>query len=101
MDDIREKISHASVALLFGSVLHKSKPNDVDVVFVTTKDATKLYKEVDKLNLLYPVKVHPVVQTREDLINNIRKKDRVIMKALAGILVFGDEDYFDILAEVQ
>lgn len=94
-------IKSAAIALLFGSVLNKDKPNDIDVVFVTPKNATNLYKEIDKLNITSLTKIHPIIQTEQDLINNIRKKDPVIMKALGGILVFGDEDYFDVLAEVQ
>jgi len=94
------EIKSAKIAILFGSVLHKSKPNDIDIVFVTPKNATNLYKEVDKINIIALTKIHPIVQTKQDLINNIRKKDPVIMKSLGGILVFGDEEYFDVLAEV-
>ena len=95
------KIKSASIALLFGSVLDKDKPNDIDVVFVTPKNATDLYKEVDKLNITSLTKIHPIVQTKQDLLSNIRKKDPVIIKALSGILVFGDEEYFEVLAEVM
>jgi predicted AAA+ superfamily ATPase len=100
LDTICRKINQASIALLFGSILHKEKPNDVDAVFVTPKNTTKFYQEVDKANAISQIKLHPIVQTKEDLINNIRKKDPVIMKSLGGILVFGDEEYFDVLAEV-
>ncbi len=100
INDINKRITQASIALLFGSILYKEKPHDVDVVFVISKKATAFYKEIDTLNALYPLKIHPVVQTRQDLLDNIRKGDRVILKSLGGIVVFGDEKFFDLLAEI-
>ena len=95
------EIKSASLAILFGSVLHKEKPNDIDVVFVAPqKKFSKLREEIRQVDVISTVKIHSIVQTKQDLINNIRKKDPVILKALQGMIVHGSEEYFDVLLEV-
>jgi len=95
------EIKSASCAILFGSIIHKEKPNDIDVVFVAQqKKFAKLREEIHKINVISKVKIHHIFQTKEDLISNIRKKDPAILKALQGVIVQGAEEYFDVLLEV-
>ena len=93
-----KKIAKADIIVLFGSVLIKhGDSRDVDVLLVTdNKKFNLLKKEVDAINLINQKKVHPLYQNKEDLKNNIIKGDKVIINALRGIVVFGE----DILLEI-
>ncbi len=92
IDEIR-KLKSADAALLFGSVLRKHKEaGDIDVVLITDdKRFPKLKKEVGEVNELNVKKMHPVYQTKEDFTNNIKRRDKVLLSALKGIIVFGGD----------
>jgi DNA-binding Lrp family transcriptional regulator len=89
-------------AILYGSVLSKKEPNDIDVMFIIEKkDFSKIKVLIEEVNLLNPKKIHPLYQTKEDLIANIKKKDKVILNAIKGIVINADDLFISILKEVQ
>ncbi len=92
IDEIK-KLKNADAAILFGSALRKhQEAKDIDVVLVTDKKRfSKLkgeIKEVDQLNVKI---IHPIFQTKKDFINNLRKNDKIILEAIKGIFVFGED----------
>jgi len=95
-----KKIKNADVVLLFGSVLGKPNPNDIDVLFVTSqKKFSKLQEEIKEINEMNIKKIHPMYQTYDDLIQNIKKKDRPLLNAIKGTIVLGEEKYLEIYNE--
>ena len=96
-----KKIKNVSGAILFGSVLKKHKDaNDIDVVLITDKNKfNKLKQEVEEINVISIKRLHPVYQTKEDFINNIKKRDRVMLNAVKGIVVFGEDLIIDALSK--
>lgn len=98
VEDIK-KIKSADAAILFGSVLKKQKEaKDIDVVLITDKTRFyKLKKEVEDINLINVKKLHPVYQTKEDFINNIKKEDKPLFSAIKGIVVFGEDIIINLL----
>ncbi len=94
------KLKSADIAVLFGSVLRKTEPRDIDVLLVTDKKRfSKLKKEVDGLNKINIKKIHAVYQTFPDLVENIKKKEPVVLNAIKGIAVFGEEKFLEALYE--
>jgi len=93
------KIRNASIIILFGSIFDKNgKANDIDALFVTNQENfSKLKKEAERINELSEKKLHPVYQTIDDLKNNIKKNDKVILNAIKGIIVFGYKDLMEVL----
>lgn len=95
-----EKIKNANVIVLFGSVLEKPNPNDIDVLLVTNqKQFPKLQQEIKELNEINIKKIHPMYQTYQDIIKNIKKRDKPILNAIKGIVVFGEEKFLEIYDE--
>lgn len=93
-----KKIKNAYSAVLFGSVLKKEKEaEDIDVLLITDKKRFPgLKKEIEEINLLNDKKLHPLCQTKEDLIKNIKKEDKPILNAIKGIVVFGEGILIDL-----
>ena len=92
-----KKIKHADIAILFGSVLRKTNANDIDVLLVTDQRRFKKLKgEINKINEINIKKIHPIYQTRTDLVKNIRKRDRVVLDAIKGIVAFGEEGFLGV-----
>ena len=95
-----KKIKNADLIILFGSILNKKEPNDIDALFTTEqKKFNKLKKEVKELNQINVKKIHPVYQSKSDLIENIKKRDKVVLGAIKGIIVFGKEMFLHIYDE--
>lgn len=88
-----KKIKNADAAILFGSVLRKQKDSkDIDVVLITNNmHFSKLKREIEEINLINIKKLHPIYQTKNDFIINIKKQDKVLLNAIKGIVVFGEE----------
>ncbi|MDO8550950.1 MAG: hypothetical protein Q7S39_12485 [Ignavibacteria bacterium] len=93
------KIRGADFAILFGSVLKKhEEAKDIDVLLITDKRRfPKLKKEVDEINLINTKKLHPLYQTRKDLKENIKKRDKPVLDAIKGIIVFGEDKIISLL----
>lgn len=93
-----KKIKSAEIILLFGSILKKEEANDIDVLFVISqKKFLELKKEINELNLINNKKIHPLFQSESDLRLNIQKEDKIILNALKGLLVIGDEKLIEII----
>lgn len=94
-----KKIKNADAAILFGSLLKKHKEaNDIDAVLITDKKRfQKLRKEVDEINLINVKKLHPLYQTKEDFMKNIKKGDKPLLSAVKGIVVFGEDEILSLL----
>lgn len=97
-DEVK-KLKSADAAMLFGSVLRKYKEaKDIDAVLVTDKKRfPKLKKEIEEIDGLNVKRLHPVYQTKEDFINNIKKSDKALLDAIKGIVVFGEDIIVDLL----
>ncbi len=94
-----KKLKNADIAILFGSVIKKEKgANDIDVLLVTNQSRfERLKKEVRELNKINEKNIHPVYQSSKDLQNSILKQDKVILDALKGIVVFGEEKLIELV----
>ncbi|MBI2139537.1 hypothetical protein HYU14_01325 [Candidatus Woesearchaeota archaeon] len=97
-DEMR-KIKSADAAILFGSVLNKHDlAKDIDILLITDKRRfQKLKQEVVEISRLNAKRLHPVYQTKEDFVNNIKKEDAVLINALKGIVLFGWDVVIDAL----
>ena len=74
-DDLKKLEEKALSCVLFGSVLKKGKEaKDIDVLLaIEKKDFDNVQKTLDEIRELKPKKIHDVMQTREDLVKNIKK----------------------------
>ena len=92
IEDIR-KIKSADAAIIFGSVLRKYKDaGDIDVMLlINPKNYHKIQKEIHEIDELNTKKIHPMYQTKEDLIKNLKKEDLPLLSAIKGIAAFGED----------
>lgn len=88
-----KKIKNADIILLFGSIIRKQKEaNDIDVLIITDqKRFESVKREIESINAMNPKKIHPVYQTRKDFLENIKKGDKIIIDAIKGVIVYGED----------
>lgn len=96
------KIKNAELIILFGSVLRKQDPNDIDVLLLTDQEHfSELKKEIAGLKTINIKQIHPVYQAWNDIIANIRKRDKPLLSAIKGIVVTGEEKWIEIYHELR
>ena len=95
-----KKIQSADMIILYGSVLIKSEPHDIDVLFLTEQSKfSSLKKEVDFMNKMNITKIHPLYQNFQDIIDNIKKRHPPLLNAIKGIVVHGEEKFIEVYNE--
>jgi DNA-binding Lrp family transcriptional regulator len=90
--------------IVFGSYTSlKKEPNDLDVLFILDKDKFKDYKRrLDDIKDTIPAKVHDILQTEEDLVNNILTKDKIVMNILKnGIVLWGQKIIIEVVKDAH
>ncbi len=94
-----KKIKNADAAILFGSVLKRQKEaEDIDLLLITDKKKfQRLRKEIEDINLINLKKLHPIYQSKQDLKKNIKEEDKVILNAIKGIVIFGEDKIMDLI----
>lgn len=94
----------ALCAIMFGSyILNKKKPHDIDVLFILEKEKYDLYREtLKKVQEITPIKIHDVVQTKEDVRNNLKQEDAIIKEAISrGIVLWGFNELIEVIRDAN
>jgi len=99
-NDLKPLENITNLCIIFGSyTTKKEKPNDIDVLFVIKKGDYKKYSEaLEKAKTILPLKLHDVIQTKEDLTKNIKKEEKLIIKAVyEGNVLWGHEFLIEVI----
>lgn len=99
LDDLKQLKAVTKACIVFGSyVTEKQKPNDLDALFIVEKNNFENYKKaLAKAQDITPVKIHDVVQTTQDMLQNLKKEDTIVTEALhRGVVLWG----FDTIVHV-
>lgn len=99
-EDLEKLKPTALSCVLFGSVLKKGREaRDIDVLIVLgKKDFKNVYKILEEIKEINPKKIHDIMQTKEDLAENIRKNDEVILDAITnGKVLWGSEVIVEVI----
>jgi predicted nucleotidyltransferase len=93
----------AKALVLFGSAIRSGTHNDIDLlIIVEKKDYDTLYKLVKAKNDILVKPIHPVWQTRSDMVKNILKRDAVVLEIIkTGIVLKGNYFITEVLASVS
>src|SRR3989344_9570230 len=93
-DELSQLFGLANIVILFGSIIkNEEKANDIDLLLVfDIKNNSKINQFIKEKNQLLIKKLHPIKQTKGDLIKNIIKRDKVVIDAIrSGIVLHGHE----------
>lgn len=102
-DELGPLFALTDIIILFGSIIrNEEKANDVDVLLVfNKKNNDKVNRFIREKNDVLIKKLHPIKQTKEDLIKNILRRDKVIINAVrTGIVLHGHEKIVEMVKSV-
>ena len=103
VDEFKELFDHVKIAVLFGSITkNEDQANDIDLLLVyDIKNSKKVNSIIKEKNEILIKRVHPIKQTMDDLKNNIKKKDKVILNAIKeGVVLYGFEELLGVIKNV-
>ncbi len=97
--ELRKLQDDAEAGILFGSILKKENPNDIDILLVLKQSQNQKTNEtLAEINKLTHKRIHAIKQTKTDLEKNIGKRDSVIANALKNcIVIFGYESIIRVI----
>ncbi|MBI4980727.1 nucleotidyltransferase domain-containing protein [Candidatus Woesearchaeota archaeon] len=101
--EFKELSTETEILILFGSILKsETKAHDVDLLIVLKPENNKnINKLLDKKNEVLIKKIHPLKQTPEDLIKNLKKPDKVVLRAMkTGIVLYGQDKLVEVVKDV-
>lgn len=93
-EDIEGMREYCRACILFGSILVKGEnARDIDVFVVTDKNKVKKVEDFClELSAKKGRAVQPLLSTKKDMLDNLRKKDDVVLGILRdGVLLWGEE----------
>lgn len=91
-EDLQQMKTVTRGCILSGShITAKKEPGDLDILFVVQRKNFEAYKRaLSKVQDIIPVKIQDIVQTTEDLSENLKKGDSIIVEALRnGVVLWG------------
>ncbi|MBD3203879.1 hypothetical protein GF327_06270 [Candidatus Woesearchaeota archaeon] len=92
------------IVLLYGSIIKNYKTaSDIDLMVVMEKsEYDEISKTINKKQKILPKKVHPILLTETDLINNIKDdKDSVIDIIKNAICLYGQNKYVELIKNAR
>ena len=90
--DFQELKKIFKAVIIIGSyITDKKNPDDIDIIFIFDKEKFKLFrKTLDKSIDIIPYRIHDILQTPEDIVNNLKKQDKIIITAIRnGVILWG------------
>lgn len=103
VEEFKELSELVQIIILFGSIVRNEKnANDVDVLLVYDKKVNDWVNTIIKeKNEMLLKKIHPIKQTKEDLIRNIQQRDKVILSAIkGGVILHGFGELLGVIKDV-
>ena len=102
-DEFKGLFKEGRIIILFGSVLRNYKEaRDIDLAIVIKKEEFKDVNAVIKQRQdILPKKIHSIEITKEDLAENIRKKQEAVLNMVKqGVILYGYEQYVEAIKNV-
>lgn len=101
--EFEDLYKHTEIVILFGSIIRdQKKAKDIDLLIVFKKENNNIIDKITAERRLISIKpIHIIKQTPEDLINNIKKEDKVILNVIKeGYVLNGYEKLLEVIKHV-
>ncbi len=103
LSEFNDLFKHVEIAIIFGSIIRQPKQaNDIDLLLVFTQKNMKNVKlSINEKNRILLKPIHPIMQSPDDIKNNLNKKDPVVLSALStGYVLHGYDKLIKVVKSV-
>ena len=102
-EEFKELFKNDRIVMLFGSVVKDyTHANDIDVMIVIEhKEIKEVNDIIRKKEDILPKKLHAIKLTHQDLLENLKKKDKAIIDIVKNaVILYGQTTYVEMLKNV-
>ena len=102
-EEFKELFKWGRIILFFGSAITDyAHAHDIDVMIVLeNKDVKEVMVLLKKKEEILPKKIHAIQLTRQDLLENLKKRDKAIIGIVKNaIILYGQDTYVGIVKHV-
>ena len=102
-EEFKELFKEGRIIMLFGSAIKNyAHAKDIDIMIVLDK---KDVKEVETILIkkgeILPKKLHSIKLTREDLLDNLKKKQEAMIDIVKNaVIIYGQDKYLEAIKDV-
>lgn len=103
-EEFKDLFKEERIILFFGSAIKEyAQAQDIDIMIVMdNKEVKEINKVLKKTEEILPKKIHAIKLTPQDLLENLKKKDKVMIDIVKNaIILYGQEKYVEILKNVS
>jgi hypothetical protein len=103
MYEFRDLFKGNRIILIFGSIIKDyDNARDIDIMIVMNQSELKeINKVIAERQAILPKKIHTIRLTNQDLLDNMKKKDKVIMDIIKNaVVLYGQNDYLEVMQNV-
>lgn len=102
-EEFKELFKKNRIVMMFGSASKNyTQARDIDIMIVIENKDTKEINEIlKKKEEILPKKLHSIKLTHQDLLENLKKKDKAMIGIVKNaIILYGQDRYVEILKNV-
>jgi len=101
-DEFKSLCKKDRILLFYGSASRNySNAKDIDIfIVVNKKEIHEVNKKLEEIQSILPKKIHAIKATKEDLVKNIKEKNKSMVEILkTAIVLYGYDKYMEIVNE--
>jgi|SRR3989344_4114208 len=102
-EEFKELFKEGRIVMLFGSAIKDyAHAKDIDIMIVLDKKDAKVVESIlVKKGRILPKKLHAIKLAREDLLNNLRKRQEAMINIVKNaIILYGYDKYTEVIKDV-
>jgi len=102
-EEFKRLSNKGRIIMLFGSILKNDKAaKDIDIMLAIRKEEVREVKNIlNEKQKIFSKKLHSIELTLQDLMNNLKKKDKVMINIVKNaVILHGENEYVGVIKNV-
>ncbi|MBU2638979.1 MAG: nucleotidyltransferase domain-containing protein [Nanoarchaeota archaeon] len=103
-EEFKEIFQEGRIIMIYGSAIKNyASAHDIDIVVVMDKkDIKEINKFINKKEGMLPKKLHAIMATQQDLLENLKKRNKAIIDIVKNaVILYGQDKYVEIMKNAQ
>ncbi|MDD4877470.1 MAG: nucleotidyltransferase domain-containing protein [Candidatus Nanoarchaeia archaeon] len=101
-EEFKEVFKEGRIVMIYGSAIKNYvQASDIDIMVVMNKnDIKEINKFINKKEEMLPKKLHAIMVTQQDLLENLKKRNKAIIDIVKNaIVLYGQDKYVEIMKD--
>ena len=99
-EEFKEVFKEGRIVMIYGSAIKNyAQASDIDIIIIMEKsDIKEINKFINKKEEMLPKKLHAIMVTQQDLLENLKKRNKAIIDIVKNaVILYGQDKYVEIM----